>query len=75
MSLRSGEWVIILRDKMMKFKSLRFRIVVLLILVSSIPCFAIKETILQKYEDRAVAWRTAEIQNQCRTKPKQSLMT
>ncbi len=48
-----------------KFKSLRFRIIVLLILVSSIPCFAIKETILQKYEDRAVAWRTAEIQNQC----------
>lgn len=47
-----------------KFKSLRFRIIVLLILVSSIPCFAIKETILQKYEDRAVAWRTAEIQNQ-----------
>lgn len=36
----------------------------LLILVSSIPCFAIKEAILQKYEDRAVAWRTAEIQNQ-----------
>ena len=50
---------------MMKLKSLRFRIVVLLILVSSIPCFAIKETILQKYEDRVVAWRTAEIQNQC----------
>jgi len=48
-----------------RFKSLRFRIVMLLILVSSIPCFAIKETILQKYEDRAVAWRTAEIQNQC----------
>lgn len=46
-------------------KSLRFRIIVLLILVSSIPCFIIKETILQKYEDRAVAWRTAEIQNQC----------
>ena len=36
----------------------------LLILVSSIPCFAIKEAILQKYEDRAVQWRTAEIQNQ-----------
>lgn len=47
-----------------KFKSLRFRMIVLLILVSSIPCFAIKETILQKYEDRAVRWRTAEIQNQ-----------
>ena len=47
-----------------KFKSLRFRMIVLLILVSSIPCFAIKEAILQKYEDRAVRWRTAEIQNQ-----------
>ena len=47
------------------FKSLRFRIIVLLILVSSIPCFIIKETLLQKYEDRAVSWRTAEIQNQC----------
>ena len=68
MYLQSGELVIILRDKIKikdKVKSLRFRIVVLLILVSSIPCFAVKETILQKYEDRAVAWRTAEIQNQC----------
>ena len=37
----------------------------LLILVSSIPCFAIKGTILRKYEDRAVAWRIAEIQNHC----------
>lgn len=65
---QSGEWVTILRDKIKikdKLKSLRYRIVVLLILVSSIPCFAIKETILQKYEDRGVAWRTAEIQNQC----------
>ena len=65
---RSGELVTILRDKIKikdKLKSLRFKVVVLLILVSSIPCFAVKETILQKYEDRAVAWRTAEIQNQC----------
>ena len=46
-------------------KSLRFRIIVLLILVSSIPCFVIKETVLNKYEHRAVAWRMAEIQNQC----------
>lgn len=70
MYLRSGEWAIILRDRIKqgildKVKSLRFRIIVLLILVSSIPCFALKETILQKYEDRTVAWRTAEIQNQC----------
>ncbi len=37
----------------------------LLILVSSIPCFAIKGIILKKYEDRAVSWRIAEIQNHC----------
>ncbi len=63
MYLQSGEWVTILRDKF--WKSLRFRIIMLLILVSSIPCFAVKETIVQRYEDRAVAWRIAELQNQC----------
>ncbi len=45
--------------------SLKGRIIVLLILVSSIPCFMMKQTIIKKYEERAVAWRTAEIQNQC----------
>ncbi len=39
--------------------------VVLLILVSSIPCFLVKEVIVASYEERAVAWRTAEIQEQC----------
>ena len=39
--------------------------IVLLILISSIPCFVIKEVITTAYEDRAVAWRTAEIQEQC----------
>ncbi len=37
----------------------------LLILVSSIPCFVVKEVIINAYEDRSVAWRTAEIQEQC----------
>lgn len=37
----------------------------LLILVSSIPCFVVKEVILSSYEDRAVNWRIAEIQEQC----------
>lgn len=37
----------------------------LLILISSIPCFLIKTVIVNAYEDRAVAWRTAEIQEQC----------
>lgn len=69
MFLQSGEWVTILRDKIKikgKFgRSLRLCIVLLLLLVSSIPCFVVKETILKKYENRAVSWRTAEIQNQC----------
>ena len=37
----------------------------LLILVSSIPCFVAKQVIISSYEDRSVAWRTAEIQEQC----------
>lgn len=37
----------------------------LLILVSSIPCFVVKQVIVSAYEDRSVAWRTAEIQEQC----------
>ena len=37
----------------------------LLILVSSIPCFIVKQVIISAYEDRSVAWRTAEIQEQC----------
>ena len=46
-------------------KSLQFRIVMLLIIISSIACFLVKEVIVGAYEDRAVAWRTAEIQEQC----------
>lgn len=69
MSIRSGEWVIILKAKILEkskiLKSLRFRIIMLLILVSSIPCFVVKQVIVGAYEDRSVAWRTAEIQEQC----------
>ena len=66
---QSGEWVTILKDKI-KFngkilKNLWFRIWVLLMLVSSIPCFILQSTVLKSYENRAVAWRTAEIQNEC----------
>jgi len=65
---QSGEWVTILKvkSKLKKIvKSLGFRIWVLLILVSSIPCFILQGTILKSYENRAVAWRTAEIQSEC----------
>lgn len=69
MYIRSGEWVTILKAKLQIvnkiWKSLRFRIIMLLILISSIPCFVVKEVIVNAYEDRAVAWRIAEIQEQC----------
>ena len=69
MFIQSGEWVTILRarlrfkDKVLK--SLKFLLVVLLIVLSSIPCLMVKSMVLRKYEDKAVAWRIAEIQNQC----------
>lgn len=69
MSLQSGELVTILTAKFEGvkkiFRSFRFQIVVLLILVSSIPCLLVKGVILSSYEDRSVAWRLAEIQEQC----------
>ena len=69
MFIQSGEWVTILRVRL-QFKekvlnSLRFRVVMLLIIISSIPCLMVKGVTIQKYEDKAVTWRTAEIQNQC----------
>ena len=69
MYIRSGEWVTILKVKLLAkgklFKSLRFQIIMLLMLLSSIPCFMVKQVIINSYEERSVAWRTAEIQEQC----------
>ena len=66
---QSGEWVTILKDKFKLngklLKSLWFRIWVLLMLVSSIPCFMLQDSVLKSYEKRAVSWRIAEIQNEC----------
>lgn len=47
------------------FKSLRFYIILLLMLVGIIPCVVMKAMVLENYEKRAVDVRTAEIQNQC----------
>lgn len=69
MYTRSGELVTILKGKLKiknkLIKSLRFRIILLLVFVGIIPGIIMKATILKNYEDRAVAVRTAEIQNQC----------
>ena len=71
MYIRSGELVIISRDNFHfkyngKFlKSLRFCIILLILAVSMIPCFAAYSGIIKAYETRAVSLRTADIQNQC----------
>lgn len=69
MFIRSGEWAIILRVKrylkMRIFRSLRLRIIILVILAGIIPGVFVKTVILDSYEKQAVEVRTAEIQNQC----------
>lgn len=69
MYIQSGELVTILgvKEKMKNkfFKSLRFRILLLLVVFGIIPCAILKSAILNNYIDRTVSARTAEIQNQC----------
>ena len=69
MSIRSGELVII-SGANMKFipnylKSLRVRIVFLVMCCTIMTCFFLKSAILESYEQMQVAVRTSEIQNQC----------
>lgn len=69
MYIQSGELVTILgvKEKMKNkfFKSLRFRILLLLVVFGIIPCMILKSAILDNYIERTVSARTAEIQNQC----------
>ena len=45
-------------------KSLRFRIFVIVIIVSYVPTFIMRYGILQNYEERAVSLRISEVENQ-----------
>ena len=67
--IQNGEWVIILGVKKYfkqnVFKSLRFRITLLIFLAGIVPGLIMRGVILSSYEKRAVEVRTAEIQNQC----------
>lgn len=69
MFIQSGELVTIsgvrLYIRNHFFKSLRFRIIFLLMIVGILPCAILKSIILKSYEDRAVDVQTAQIQNQC----------
>ena len=66
--IQSGELVTILgvkwQIKSKLIKSLRSRIVLLIMLTSLLPCIVLKETLLKQYEENAVSLRSAEVQNQ-----------
>lgn len=47
------------------FKSLRFRIWVLLVIIGIIPCVIVEKVIVSSYETRAVNLRTVNVKNQC----------
>lgn len=69
MCIRNGELVTILGGRhyirFKFFKSLRFYIILLLMLVGTIPCVVMKAMALENYEKRAVDVRTADIREQC----------
>lgn len=70
MSTRSGELVTIsklkLFDKLLSiFRSLRFRVIVLVIAAGVIPALILRAGMIGSYESRAISLRTADVQNQC----------
>ena len=68
MYIQSGELVIILgarfKTKNRFFKSMRFRILLLVLICGIAPCYIMKEAILTNYVKKHVDLRISEIQNQ-----------
>lgn len=56
-----------MKEKMKQsfFKSLRFRIMVLLVIIGILPCLIIEKVIVNSYENRAVEWKKMNVKNQC----------
>ncbi len=67
MCIRSGELVIISRFRGISrfFSSLRFRIMLLLLITGLIPCLVLKWGMISNYESRAQMLRIQDIQKQC----------
>ena len=72
MYIRSGELVIILKDKNIfvsirkLFKSLNFRLFVTLLVIGCVPAIIVSKVFLSAYYERAIAVRTTDVQNQCK---------
>lgn len=56
-----------MKEKMKQsfFKSLRFRIMVLLVIIGIVPCLIIEKVIVNSYESRAVEFKKINVKNQC----------
>lgn len=67
MCIQSGVWAIISRFKQnfTFFKSLRFRIMCILVVIGIVPSAIIENGIVSSYEDRAVTIRSSNVKNQC----------
>ncbi len=68
MFIQSGEWAIISKHRVLVtyLKSLKFRILLVLVLLSWIPMLLIASSILGTHQERALKARETEVQNQCR---------
>ncbi len=47
------------------FKSLRFRILIILIILGIVPSVIVTRTVITNYEEKAIANRSANVRNQC----------
>ena len=69
MYIRSGEWVTISRHNVKGrfkfFRSLRFRIMIILVIIGIVPSVVVEKGIVSSYEDRAVSLRGFNVKSQC----------
>lgn len=54
-----------IRRKLTFFKSLRFRILLILVFIGIVPSFVVETVIVRSYETRAVSIRSVNVKNQC----------
>jgi len=68
MYIRSGEWAIISRHRIIVtyLKSLKFRIMLVILMTGWLPMILVGFSILGNYQEKAIAARGTDVQNQCR---------
>ena len=54
-----------IKSKLSFFKSLRFRIMIIMIIIGIIPGFIVEGMLISSYEERAVELRQINVRNQC----------